>query len=567
MPSVPMPILDQVDEVAPPLATPGGGELAARSIRDRLRPLLAFPLFTPLVAALRARKAASGLPGTLDEIAVYHRQRSLGSMAPPISTGTWEDLGMDAVFRRIDHCTSTVGQQVLYALLHSPESAPDRIAERDSLIRHLSTERGLRRTIERATSGLRHRGAYDLPYLFLGGLPRRPRFYFLFPALTVAALGAIVLSFVHPAAFIALLVVAFINICVQAYYRPRVQHLIAPIGSLRALLFAGRRLGSLAEPALLPYTDGLRARCERFRWIDRFVRYLVRESQSNELAEMAVGYANLLFLLDVNAFVFSIELIRRHREDLRKIFEAVGFVDGMCSVASFRQELPYWCTPELTGTRKEIAAEGLYHPLLTDPVANDLHVRGKGLLTTGSNMAGKTTYLRAVGLCALLAQTIATCPARSWCAPPLGIASLIDRKDDLLLGKSYFQVEAESVRELLTLAEGERQYLFIIDEIFRGTNTRERVAASKAVLEHLNHGDHISLVSTHDLELLELLGSNWEFWHFRETIDDRGASFDYRIRPGASSAPNALRLLAASGYPADLIEDAFSTYESLGQNG
>jgi hypothetical protein len=507
------------------------------------------------------------LPGTLDEIATYYRQRSPGSVPQHISDRTWDDLDLGAVFRHIDHSASTVGQQVLYDLLRSPESIPDRIAERDVLVRRLGEESGLREVIERAVSGLRHGSAYGLSYLFLEDLPRRPRFFLLFPALTLAALGAVVMAFVHPAALLALLAVALINMGTQAYYRPTVQHLIEPIRALRALLLAGRRLGNIDDPVLRTFTAGLRPRCERFRWVDRFARHLVRESHGNDFVETAVGYANLLFLLDVNAFVFSIELIRQQREDLQQVFETVGFLDAMRSVALFRQGLPHWCTPELTGPAKEVVAEGLYHPLFTDPVANDLHVRGKGLLITGSNMAGKTTYLRAVGLCALLAQTIATCPARRWCAPPLGIASLIDRKDDLLRGESYFFVEAEAVRELLSLAESGPQYLFIIDEIFRGTNSRERIAASKAVLEHLNRGDQICLISTHDLELLELLGSNWEFWHFRETSGDSGARFDYRIRPGASSAPNALRLLAGSGYPAEVMEDAFSTYESLGENG
>lgn len=368
-------------------------------------------------------------------------------------------------------------------------------------------------------------------------MPSKPRFAFVFPLLTFAAIASIVPAFFRPVALFGLLAVACVNVGIQTYYRPRVYHLITPIAAVRALLLAARRLGRLGDPALEPYSARLRESGQRLRSIDRYARHLLRETLGNELLETVAGYGNLLFLLDVNAFVFSIERIRRHREALRDLFETVGFLDAMRAVAHFRSTLPHWCAPEFAATRrKELTVVGLYHPLLDEPVANDLDIRGRGILITGSNMAGKTTFLRAAGICAILAETIATCAARRWHAPPLRIATHIDRGDDIVEGKSYFLVEAEAVRELLARADGEEQHLFIVDEIFRGTNTRERIAAAKAVLDRLDRGDHICLVSTHDLELLDLLGERWEFKHFRETVHDGGVRFDFLIRPGASSA-------------------------------
>ncbi|HEY8468517.1 MAG TPA: hypothetical protein VIL18_02685 [Longimicrobiales bacterium] len=516
--------------------------------------------------ALRGGRRPAALPGTLDDIAAYHRRRPPDGGATPVSDRVWQDLDMDAVFARVDRCASAVGQQVLYDLLRSPLPDPERVAERAALAQRLAEEPALRAQIERAMYGLRQRSAYRLPHLLFDELPRRPRFYLAFPALTVLAAAAIAGLFLEPDALFAVLAIVLLNVSIQAYYRPAVQHLVAPLASLRALLSAARRLAALDDPLLRPHTEALRVRCSRLRWIDRFVRHVSRETHGNELIEIAASYLNLVFLLDVNAFLFSIELIRAHREDLRAVFETAGLLDAMCSVARLRQDLPRWCVPEIAPARKEIVAEGIYHPLLKDPVANDLRIQGRALLITGSNMAGKTTYLRAVGLCALLAGTIATCPARRWRAPLLRIASLITRTDDLLGGRSYFLVEAQLVRELLALAETDVQHLFIIDEIFRGTNTRERLAAAKAVLEHLNRGAHVCLVSTHDLELLELLGPGWEFWHFRETVEDGGVRFDYKIRPGVSSAPNALRLLGVSGYPPGVIAEALRTYAALGDS-
>ena len=182
-------------------------------------------------------------------------------------------------------------------------------------------------------------------------------------------------------------------------------------------------------------------------------------------------------------------------------------------------------------------------------------------------MAGKTTYLRAAGVAAVLAQSIATVPAQSWSAPALHVGTLITRNDDLESGKSYFLVEAEIVRELLRSATQPGQRLFIMDEIFRGTNTRERLSASAAVLRYLTRGDNICLVATHDVELGHLLDSGWAFRHFRESVGEGGIDFDYRMHPGVSSAPNALRMLEASGYPKEVLEDALASYAQLGRPG
>ena len=104
-----------------------------------------------------------------------------------------------------------------------------------------------------------------------------------------------------------------------------------------------------------------------------------------------------------------------------------------------------------------------------------------------------------------------------------------------------------------------------MDEIFRGTNTRERLSAAAAVLRYLGHGDNICLVATHDVELEQLLDGGWAFRHFRESVGEGEMDFDYRVHPGVSSAPNALRMLEASGYPKEVLEDAFTSYARLGR--
>lgn len=278
---------------------------------------------------------------------------------------------------------------------------------------------------------------------------------------------------------------------------------------------------------------------------------------------MITGYLNLFFLADVNAFILSIDLLYRSREDLDVILRTVGEIDALCSVAAFRSSAPFWCPPDVRSDPGPIHGKALYHPGIADAIPNDLHVDGPSILITGSNMSGKTTYLRTAGVCAILAQTIATCPARAWAAPFLDVHTLIQHQDDQHSGKSYFLVEAEFVKEMLTAAERSTPQLFIIDELYRGTNTEERLAAACAVLTRLNRGNHRCIVATHDLALLDMLPAEWEFLHFREGLVGSDIRFDFQIRPGAAVAGNALRLLTATGYPADVMSDAYRTFERL----
>jgi DNA mismatch repair ATPase MutS len=278
--------------------------------------------------------------------------------------------------------------------------------------------------------------------------------------------------------------------------------------------------------------------------------------QAIDLVASLYEYVNLLFLFDINAFVFATETLRDSRERLRGMFEAIGYIDAAQSIAAWRAELARWSTPEFTGTRKALRVDALYHPLLAEPVSNSLDVSDASVVITGSNMSGKTTFVRALGVNAVLAQTLHTVCADAWRAPFLAVRTSIGRSDSIMEGKSYYLAEVESVGALVRAKEEGTQHLFLLDEIFRGTNTTERVASAYAVLSYLNRGSDIVVVATHDIEVIDLLGGGYVARHFREEITDGAVTFDYRIHDGRSSTRNAIALLGVMGYPEELVNDA-----------
>ena len=224
------------------------------------------------------------------------------------------------------------------------------------------------------------------------------------------------------------------------------------------------------------------------------------------------------------------------------------------AVATYQQGRPGVTTPRFT-LEARLEVTGLYHPTLPHPVSNDLTLVGRSLLITGSNMAGKTTFIRTVGLNVILGRTLNICHAASAILPKAIVRSSIRRNDRPEDGQSYYFVELQRLLEFVKASEEGPLHLFLIDEIFRGTNTVERLAASTAVLGHLGLR-HQVLVTTHDLELGEPLAGAYELCHCSEQVVAGRCGFDYRLRPGPARSRNAIRLLELSGYPEAITLEA-----------
>ena len=221
------------------------------------------------------------------------------------------------------------------------------------------------------------------------------------------------------------------------------------------------------------------------------------------------------------------------------------------------------CRPQFVDG-KYLKAEQVVHPLIDGCVPNTLVLDGTGLLLTGSNMSGKTTFIRTLVLNALTAETLDICFAGSYTAPYMRLLSSIRISDDIAEGTSYYLQEVLTVKRFLEASQDSVPCLFALDELFKGTNTTERIAAGKAVLAHLNRGPHIVLVSTHDIELAELLDSDgYELHHFREESGRRAAGLRLPAAHGPLTTRNAIRILELYDYPPELIAEAYAVQERL----
>lgn len=500
----------------------------------------------------------------------YHVAKSEVHESWTIDDRTWEDLYLPAIFRVLDHTRSRIGSQVLYDLLRTPSFDPKEIDRRDHLIRLFTTNQEFREQLQVSLAPLDHDDADLLSNLFLADMPPRPKEYLIYPLLTIASITSIVATIIDHNLWPYLLPLMMINITAGQSYLRKIQYLMQPLRMLNALVRAADRLVKLSATVSDPVIDEmvlpLKQQNGAIRALDGQTRWLLIERNSgNDLLGILIEYLNMVLLLDVNSFVFSMETIRQRKALIGTLFETVGMLDAMIAVASYRHSLPSFSTPTFTEPTKALHIESALHPLLVEGVANSLNIDHVGVLVTGSNMSGKTTFIRTVATNAVLAQTVATCLAKSYVASPLGVLTSIGRNDSLAEGLSYYMAEVENIATFLEDSQESAPCLFVIDEIFRGTNTTERVAASKAVLDALNRPDrpHIVLVSTHDTQLSALLETRWSRYHFLESTQNGELLFDYKIREGIASTRNALRLLAARNYPPAVVQDAEATARKI----
>ena len=259
-----------------------------------------------------------------------------------------------------------------------------------------------------------------------------------------------------------------------------------------------------------------------------------------------------------------------HRHALLRVVAATGEVDAALSVASYREGASTWTRPQFGAPGSSATLELVVHPLLQEAVPNSITLgSGRGVLVTGSNMSGKSTFLRTVGVNAVLAQTINTCLAGTYSAPVFVVRSCIGRSDDLVGGKSYYLAEVEALLGLVEASDAGDCCLFLLDELFRGTNAVERIAAGEAVLRELllnrpgHDKQHVALAATHDGELVDLLGDTFDAWHFGDSIGPAGLAFDHRLRQGPATSRNAIALLRLSGAPESLVSRATTSADRL----
>jgi membrane protein implicated in regulation of membrane protease activity len=458
-------------------------------------------------------------------------------------------------------------------LLHP--AAPEEIGARQEAVAELAPEIDLRQEIEVGVRPM-EKSPPDLePFLrWAEGEPwllRRAGLVWLARLLAVATPTALiaVLATVLPLGVFLLL--AMINLSLGYSLRQRTHGAFDKVeareGEFQLYSEALERIAGKPHTSaeLRRIAGGLAAGNEpAHRWMDLLHRR-VALSDVRHSAYLLLPLQSL-FCWDLHV-LWLLELWQRDAgPSVRAWLAALGRFEALSALAGLRFDHPEWAFPTVADGEDRFAAKELGHPLIADDrrVTNDVTVGPPGtfLLVTGSNMSGKSTLLRAIGVNAVLAQAGGPVCAGSLRMPPVTLGTSILVEDSLAEGVSFFMAELKRVQRIVEEADrvqGEgRVLLYLLDEVLRGTNSEERQIAVRRVLRHLLRRGAIGAISTHDLQLAEMeeLKAACVPVHFRETLHPGGdppMTFDYKMRPGVATTVNALKLMELVGLrPEDL---------------
>lgn len=477
---------------------------------------------------------------------------------------TINDIDFFNLFKFVDRTTSKIGQQFLFKKLIEPTD--NLIDPSQKLIDLFTTDSELREEVQIELLKLSNTDNYYIPTLLQENLLERPKWLKYLKFDLVLLFSVFLISFKFPIFFIVVLLIISFNLLLHYWSKTNAFQFIKSFPQLNILVNVSK---ILTKKDKLPVDKSLEFHIQNLRPFQRKLHLLNFDNKGGIQGEMEflINYVFELlkgfFLIEVFTLFRVTKELETKQESIIALFNFVGNIDTCISVASLRAGDLITCTPKLTKDTNEVILKDIFHPLIDDCVTNNLSIGGKSILITGSNMSGKSTFLRTFCINSILAQTIYTCFGNKFVSPILKQYSSIRIDDNLFQGKSYYFEEVSVMQTLIAEVETSYQNLFILDEVFKGTNTIERIAASKAILSYLNRKNNIVMVATHDIELSEMLKSEYELYHFTEIMENDKLSFDHKIKSGQLKTRNAIKLLELSNYPLDIINEAKQISEDL----
>jgi len=489
---------------------------------------------------LPAETPIADYPFVASDVALY--QRTAHADASVLDAQTWDDMLLPQYSAQLARATSIFGQQELHRCLHADGGAVAASAVR---VRTLAQDAGLRQRLQDACAGLRRADCEVSTTLFGAALAPAPRWLALLPWLPLGLLLSVVLALVTGVVALWGVVVLLwmVLLAVQMRYHEAVEDWRRILATLQQMLRAHSLLAALDDPL----TAGLRADAPQAGKLNR----KIAQSAAGNLPGVR-EYRDWLWQMNVRHYFDSRDAVRGHLEFLRGSFQRVAALEADLALARHLAQTPRYCWAE-QGDAVTLAR--VVHPLLAQAEPLSFALAGQGAFISGQNGIGKSTLLRTVGLNLIVARAFGFCYAEQAVTPLLPVYSSMQSEDALEGGESLYIAELRRARELLALAE-RAPAVFIIDEIFRGTNHLESISAAAAVLHTLSQQGTV-MVSSHNLVLASLLEERLTPWCVSRVGDG------LQVAPGVLRETNGIALLAARGFDAAISAKAKRVFDWL----
>lgn len=494
----------------------------------------------------------------------YEIRKKNESSGESIDELTWNDLDMDAVFKRINYTRTSLGEAYLYYKLREISYNKDEWTSLEKLINLFTTNEDLRNKVS-----LLLLKVGKLNNLNLTNFIYNPKFskipsYYKYPLLSLGFIFSLLLCFIYPKVG---LILSFIFLCInilsyqseKIFLEDRFKVMIYLLNNINLC----RSLSKIKDKDFEFFRKEASSALHNFKALNKVKIYgnsFQRNENSFTDSDIIFDYIKMFFMVDIIAYQNSVKILEENKENLYKIYDIVAKLDFALSLAYYRKSLSEYTTPEFIES-EDIVLENLYHPLIHNPVKNSILIKNN-ILFTGSNASGKSTFIKAVALNCILAQSLNTALCSKYRCKFSKVITSMAIKDNILAGDSYFIAEIKSLKRLLDSLNGEIRVLAFVDEILKGTNTIERISASASILKYAENTNGRLLVATHDMELTQIL-ETYENYHFSETVTEDGVTFDYKLKKGPSNTRNALKLLKAMNFNKDVVSLSNQVYSNF----
>ncbi len=472
---------------------------------------------------------------------------------------TWNDLGMDDIFQRMDYAISSTGEEYLYYMLRTPLFEEEKLKHFDEVVEYYSANEEPRVQYQCQMRKLGNTGKFSLyDYLdYLENLGNRSNSKD-YAMLAVFAVLLVVLYINLSVGLVGLIVWMLYQIFSYFGVKKEIEPYIISLAYITRLINISEDVSKILPDVCEAEKNALVKAAKQLKRSQKGVFWVFSPgtNKTGNPFDVILDYTRMIFHVDLIYFNRMLGELMHHTKEIDALITHMGYLEASICVGLYRASLGEgWCKPEFDEKCELRVTEG-YHPLISKPVKNSI-AASRGVLLTGSNASGKSTFLKMMALSSLLAQTIYTVTAEKYIASFYYLYSSMSLRDDLESGDSYYIVEIKSIKRILdnrALQKG--KILCFVDEVLRGTNTVERIAASTQILYSMTGEDIQCFAATHDIELTQLLEDVYDNYHFEEEVKDGDVLFNYQLRPGKATTRNAIKLLEIMGYEKDIIQNA-----------
>lgn len=468
------------------------------------------------------------------------------------------DIDIENVFSFIDRTQTTIGQQFLFLRLVAPSLSIEELEKRRLIADFFLKQAIIRKKTCFQLFNLEKTGTQlILKLLNAEAISLNTKYSLYYKVLTLLSCLSLIICFFFPIFFVFTIFLGFLNMLIHLIFRANNSEKLKAIRQLFQLQKTIVSLSNLNIPIENNSITIAKKNLKKFSNIYHFLDFGIPLNDLSSVVFYLLDVIKSFFLIEVHLLNFCHNEILKNKMAIYNYFNYVGQIEMALSTASlFSDSSIKITTPTISKNENSISFSEIAHPLILDCIVNSLEIEEKNIFITGSNMSGKSTFLRAILINSILSQTINLCFASSYKSPIIKVSSSIKIGDDLLSGKSYYFEEVNIIHEMVLKSSDEIPNLFIVDEIFKGTNTLERIALAYAILKNLSLNKNFVIASSHDIELIELLEENFNLYHFTETIVNNRLFFDHKIKLGGLKSKNAIKIIEMIGFPIEIVSVA-----------